>query len=484
MSRAIQAAPLTVASAGAFVASLSTSLVLVSTPAIARDLGIGQGDVSWVLTAYLLTISALLAASGRAADVLGRKRIYLTGFAFFIAGSAMCSAATNLFALVGSRVFQGVGAAMLMAVGPAIVTRAVPPAMRARGLGIQLAATYVGLTLGPSIGGAITERIGWHAVFIVIAGVGGMGGAATMLLLDEERPPEPVHDHAPAREVVAKIVHDFDPLGALLLGATLTGFLLAVRHAPEDGIASKPVLAFTAFGVVALVKFVRHEHLHPSPILPLGLLKTPAFAFGVLGAALFYAVHAMLAFLVAFELQREGGMSPAAAGIFITAQAATMVVVVPLSGALTDRFGARAPSIAGMLAMALGLTLVSRTAPAVAAQAMNLTATAARAPLASIHTTAEAAALAASLVVCGLGAGLFVAPNSAVIMGAAPRERQGTAGAMAATARNVGMTCGIAAGASLGPLLGFERALVVATVFAVLGALVAAARPVLTSTAR
>src|SRR5687767_992502 len=126
-----------IASAGAFVAAVSTSVVAVSVPVIARSLEVSASDASWILTAYLLTASCLLAFSGRAADVLGRKRVYLTGYVFFIAGSLMCAASTKLPALVGARIMQGAGAAMLMAIGPAIVTRAVPPERRARGLGIQ-----------------------------------------------------------------------------------------------------------------------------------------------------------------------------------------------------------------------------------------------------------------------------------------------------------------------------------------------------------
>lgn len=443
----MQKTPLAIASAGAFVAALSTSLVAVSAPVIARDLAASSGDVSWVLSAYLLAVSSLLALAGKLADVLGRRRVYLTGFVFFVAGAAMCAAAKDLFALVGARVLQGAGAAMLMAVGPAIVTRAVPPSRRARALGVQLAATYVGLTLGPGAGGLLAARIGWHAVFVTIAGAGVMGLAAAALLL-------PADDHDGRGAAGASAL---DLPGALLFALGLSTLLVAMKRTHDEGWASRSVLLLGALSLVTLAVFVRHAALHPAPLLPLGLFRRPAFAFGVLGALVLYTVTFMLAYLLPFHLQRDAGLSPAHAGALMTAQPATMAVVAPLSGVVADRWGPRLPSSAGMLAIAGGMTAVAATA------------------------AAPGARLVLSLALVGLGAGLYVAPNSALVMGAAPRDRQATAAAMAATARNVGMTLGIAVAASLDRAVGFRGALLVAAGLAALGALLGVVRPVAAS---
>ncbi|HEY8077888.1 MAG TPA: MFS transporter, partial [Labilithrix sp.] len=175
-----------VACVGAFVAALSTSLVAIAAPVMARDLHATPADVGWVLTAYLLAISCLLAAAGRLADLFGRKRVYITGFTVFTTASLACSVAPTLETLVAARVVQGIGAAALMASGPAIITRAFPPERRARGLGMQLAATYSGLTLGPTIGGALASAIGWHAVFVAIASAAGVGLVVTLALLPND----------------------------------------------------------------------------------------------------------------------------------------------------------------------------------------------------------------------------------------------------------------------------------------------------------
>ncbi len=435
--------PLAIASAGAFVAALSTSLVAVSAPVIARELSVTPHDVSWVLTGYLLAISSLLALAGKAADVLGRKRVYLTGFVFFVAGSMMCAAALDLRALVGARVMQGVGASMLMAVGPAIVTRAVPPSRRARALGLQLAATYIGLTLGPSLGGMLATKLSWQAVFVVIAGAGAIGLVLALAMLPADEEP---HERPSVRSL--------DLPGAVLFAVALSALLVALKRTQTDGWTGRPVLLLGAFSLLALGVFVRHTALHASPLLPVALFKKPPFAFGVLGATLLYTVTFMLAYLLPFQLQHGAGLSAAHAGAFMTAQPATMAVVAPLSGAIADRWGPRLPSAAGMLAIACGMAAVASTA------------------------AVPGAVLVLSLALIGVGAGLYVAPNSALIMGAAPRDRQSTAAAMAATARNVGMTLGIAVAASLEHAVGFRQALLVAAALGGIGTLLGVVRPV------
>jgi EmrB/QacA subfamily drug resistance transporter len=432
-----------VACAGAFVAALSTSIVAISAPVIARDLGVEPGAISVVLSAYLVAVSACLATAGRLADLLGQKRIYLLGFVFFVSASAMCAAAETLPALVGARIFQGMGAAMLMAVGPALITRVVPPDRRARGLGTQLAVTYLGLTLGPTAGGALAAALGWHAVFVVVACAGVVGGSLALVLLPSDAPPGGA----------ARLRPNLDLPGGISFAAALTALLIALRRGPADGWTSPLVLLLAALAAGALLLFAQNELRAEAPLLPLPLLRQPPFAFGIAGAMLLYVVIFLLSFLLPFHLQDARGMTPAAAGAIMTAQPATMAITAPVSGILADRLGARLPATLGMAILALGMALVAWTAEA------------------------DAYAVAAALSVVGLGAGLFVAPNNAVIMGAASRDRQGTAAAMAATARNVGMASGIAAAASLGAAIGFRTTLLVASGLAMAGAALGAVRP-------
>lgn len=421
-----------VACAGAFVTALSTSLVAVAAPTMARELGVTQADVGWVLSAYLLAISSLLAGAGRLADVAGRRRVYLTGFGIFAIGSLACGFAPTLPVLVGARVVQGLGSAAVMATAPAIITRSFPARLRARGLGLALAATYTGLTLGPTLGGILTTAVGWHSVFHVvgIAALVVIGIAIVMLPKDEEG---------------ASAAASMDFVGTALFGVALATLLVALRRGPSAG----PLLVAS---VAAFALFVRHGAKHPAPVLPLSLLRTPAFALGVVNAMMLYVVAFVLAWLLPFHLQHARGMDARHAGLLMTAQPAMMAITAPVSGAIADRFGHKMPSVVGMLAIAGGIYLVGRNA------------------------SGSDTEIVTSLVVVGLGAGLFVAPNNATIMGAAPKERQGTAAAMAATARNVGMTGGVALAVFLHELTSLAGSLAVASGIALVGAVLAAVK--------
>jgi predicted MFS family arabinose efflux permease len=243
--------------------------------------------------------------------------------------------------------------------------------------------------------------------------------------------------------------------GAVLFAGGLAGVLVALKRAQDHGWSSGPALGVGVFALVALAVFARHEALLPSPLLPLALLRRPPFSLGVVGAVLLYTVTFMLAYLMPVYLQRSAGLSPTAAGAYMTAQPATMAVIAPVSGVIADRWGPRLPSAAGMLTISTGLACLTFTA------------------------SAAGAPLALSLALVGAGAGLYVAPNSALIMGAAPHDRQGVAGAMAATARNLGMTLGIAIAASLYHVrwVGFRGSVLVAAGLALAGVLLAAVRP-------
>jgi len=424
--------PLAVACGGAFVAAISTSVVGVSIPVIAKSFEATTSQASWVLSGYLLAASIFLAFAGRAADLLGRKRIYLTGFLVFVSASLMCAAAANIKMLVGARIFQGAGAACLMAVGPAIVTRSVPAEQRARGLGIQIGVTYVGLTIGPSVGGLIAGALGWNAIFIVTAIVAGAGGLAALIVLDPDEARDEKHT-----------ISSFDVSGAGFLAFALGTLIASMRGAD----AERPFALLAAlFGmsVVSFYVFWRHEAAHPNPLLPPSLMKTRPFALGIVGGVILYTITFILSFLLPFHLQQVFEYTPRQAGIIMTAQPATMAVVAPLAGIFADRFGPRVPATLGMLALGGGLLLVS-----------------------------SAPASMISLAVVGFGAGLYTTPNNAMIMGAAPKDRQATAGAFAATARNVGMTFGVALAAVLDRSFGFATSLRIAAGLAAVGAVLA-----------
>ncbi|WP_394825160.1 MFS transporter [Pendulispora albinea] len=370
---------------GSFMAALSTNLVNISAPVIARDLGLGPGQISRIFTVYLIAITVLLPIFGHLGDVMGSKRVFVTGFAAFGIAALFCARAGGLTALTIARGFQGAGASMLMANGAAIVIRAFPPTHRARALGLQLSLTYVGLVLGPTLGGVLVVAVGWRAIFVVLAGVAALG--------------------------------------------TLLGFLWLENE--SEG-AKKRASAFSAF--------------------PFELFRDTSFVMGIAGALVLYATTFMISFALPFQLQHARGISPHEAGLLMTPQPAMMAVVAPIGGWLADRFGPRSPCAMGMCAVAGGCLLL---------------------PPAANH---GALAIMSALALIGLGAGIFIAPNNASIMGAAPKERQSTAAAAAAMARNIGMTCGVALAAALLQRTGeFRSVMLACATLALVGSAIASA---------
>lgn len=396
---------------GTFMSALDGSVVNIALPLIQARYGATIGDVSWVVTAYLLTISSLLLTFGRLGDMWGYKGVYSTGYAVFGIGSLLCGLAPTMGWLVSARAFQGVGAAMLMAVGPALITTSFPASERGRALGLQATLTYAALTLGPSLGGWISGRFGWHWVFLVNVPVSLAGSLLALTILRTTR---------------RRSRQRFDLTGAGLLGAGLLAGLLALSRGETWGWKSATVAGLLGGGVALFALFIRLEGRVPQPMLPLWLFRNPAFAGGITAAFLQYVTVFMLTFLLPFYLQGQRGLSPQHAGAVMTAQPAMMVAVAAASGWLSDRVGARTPATAGLALLAAGVWFIAG-----AGADLLLT------------------DLVIRLALVGLGSGLFTAPNNSAIMGSAPRDRQGVAAGVLAASRNVGMVTGVAAAGAL-----------------------------------
>jgi EmrB/QacA subfamily drug resistance transporter len=388
------------------MSALDSSAVNTVLPVIRGAFGSGIDTIQWVVTVYLLVVSGLLLTFGRLGDLRGHKPVYVTGFAVFLAGSGFSALAPSAAFLIGARAVQALGAAMLFANAPAILTRSFPAAERGRALGMVGTMTFLGLTAGPSLGGWVTATWGWRAVYAVNVPIGLAALATSLRFVPDDR-----GERARGR---------FDPLGAVTFLVGLVALLLALNQAHAWGWGSARVAGLLAAAAVALASFVAVEARAPSPLLDLGLFRARLFAAASASAVLnFICVYSVI-FLMPFYLIQGRGWSPAQAGLVLTAQPLVMAVTAPVSGALSDRIGSRIPSTAAMLILSLGLVLLSR-----------------------LGADASVARIVGALLVTGLGAGGFGAPNSSAIMGSAPRDRQGIAAAVIASCRNVGMVLGV-----------------------------------------
>ncbi|HEY3266816.1 MAG TPA: MFS transporter [Armatimonadota bacterium] len=391
---------------GAFMSALDSSIVNTILPVLTHRLHADIATIEWVVTVYLLVVSSLLLSVGRWGDLHGQKKVYCIGFSIFVASSALCGMAPSALALIASRGLQAVGASMLFASAPAILTANFPARRRGQVLGLQALMTYLGLTVGPLLGGWLTTHLGWRSVFLVNVPVG-----LTALALAIR--------YVPADRLVGRPKR-FDAAGAALFMAGLVALMLALNQGSKWGWTSAPVLGLFGFSAITLGAFLRLEGRLAEPMLDLSLFRTRLFSAAAATALLNYVTLYSVLFVLPFYLIQGRGYSPAYAGALLTAQPVVMAITAPLSGLASDYIGTRIPSTLGMAIMAAGIWMLSR-----------------------LDALSTPHAVVAALAATGLGTGIFVSPNNSALMGSAPRDRQGIASGVLATARNVGMVLGV-----------------------------------------
>lgn len=389
------------------MSALDSSIVNIILPVLRAAFATNVAAVEWVVTVYLLMVSGVLLAFGRLGDLRGHKTVYLAGFIGFVASSALCGCAPSLGWLVTFRALQAIAAAMLFANSPAILTKSFPTTQRGRALGMQATMTYLGLTIGPVLGGVLAQYLGWRSVFYINLPVGAVGLYLGYRFIPRDEP-----ERTAAR---------FDRAGATLFFAGLFALLLALNQGHAWGWGSTTIIGLLLGSLAALTIFVLVERRHVAPMLDLSLFAHPSFSGSAFTALATYVALFILIFLMPFYLIQGRGLDAAHAGLIMTAQPVVMMVVAPIAGALSDRLGSRPLSMIGLVLLSLGFSALCRLDGAT--------------PLWHV---------AGGLALCGLGFGFFVAPNNSRLMGAAPRNRQGIAAAVLAASRNLGMVFGVA----------------------------------------
>jgi EmrB/QacA subfamily drug resistance transporter len=391
---------------GTFMSALDGSVVNTILPVIKAAFKSDVATVEWVVTTYLLVVSALLLSFGRLGDLRGNKTVYVIGFLIFVVGSAACGLSPTPAFLVAARAFQALGAAMLFANSPAILTKTFPAGQRGQALGIQGAMTYLGLTTGPLLGGWLSDTFGWHSVFFINVPVGLFATWMAFRVIPKDMPSERSER--------------FDLPGAVTFTAGLIVLLLGLNQGQNWGWFSAPILGLLAGAILLFGAFIWLELRLPAPMLDLSLFRGSIFRSSAISPILNYISIYCVLFLMPFYLIQGRGLSPSRAGLILTTQPLVMALTAPFSGTISDRAGTRLPTTLGMLILAAGLYLFSRLTP-----------------LSPYYY------VVIGLGVTGLGTGMFVAPNGSALMGDAPKNRQGIASGVLALARNVGMVLGI-----------------------------------------
>lgn len=396
---------LIVATVTSFLTPFMGSSINVALPPIAEEFAADALTMSWVPTVYLLAAAVFLLPFGRLADMHGRKRIFTIGIAVYTLGSLFAAMAPSILWLIILRMAQGIGGSMIFGTGVAIVTSVYPAAQRGRALGIIVGAVYLGLSMGPFIGGILTHNFGWRSLFLVNV---VMGLLPLVLVLTR------VHG-----EWRSEDRGRFDLAGAFIYGIALVTLMYGFSQLPGT-----PGAIFASVGVIGIAVFVVWEGRVPSPLLRMSLFReNTLFAFSNLAALINYSATFAVTFLVSLYLQYTKGFTAQDAGTILVAQPVMMTLLSPWAGRLSDRIQSRIVASIGMGATVVGLLLLS-----------------------FLQQNSPLWYVILCLVCNGIGFGLFSSPNTNAVMGSIAKQYYGVASATVGTMRLTGqmLSMGIA----------------------------------------
>jgi len=400
---------LSVTTIGALMAAIDASAVLIALPTILADLQASFITAMWVLLSYMLIVAAVVPVVGRLADMLGRKSLYNLGFVIFTLGSLLCGLSQPQYHgldLVAYRMVQGVGGALLLTNSAAIVTDAFRKGRVGFGLGVNGIAFSAGFLLGPVVGGILTA-ISWRLVFFVNVPIGIIGTIWGILQLRE-----PVELAKGQR---------FDWKGSLTFTVGLTALLLAISFFAFPIMAVWVTYLLFVVAAVSLTLFFVVERSEPQPMLDFRLFKNRIFAYASAANALSAVALGAVLFVLIFFLQGPYGYDPLTAGIRLAPFGAAFLIVGPISGYLSDRYGARFLATAGLLISAGALLA-----------------------LATVTSTTPYWILAVYMALMGSGSGLFGSPNANALMSAVKPSERGVASGVRAMLMNTGRVLAIA----------------------------------------
>lgn len=389
---------------GITLAVLDTSIANVALPSIAGQLGISAAQSVWIVNAYQLTVAVSLLPLAMLGEIIGFRRVYQAGLAVFVLGALCCALSESLPTLAAARVLQGLGSAGIMSVSTSLVSLTYPQHMLGRAVGTNAMVVAAGTALGPGIAGIILSFADWPWLFAVHVPI----GLAALAIGRHVLPSNP------------RASHRFDVRGAVLNALTLCLIILGIDGAGH-GQDRLWVAAELGAGLLLGVLFVRRELVAKHPLLPVDLLRIPAFGLSIAGSVAAFTSQTMAYIALPFYFHDVMAKTPGETGLLMTPWALVIVVVAPYAGRLSDRYHAGMLGGLGMVMLAVGLAL-----------------------LASLPHHAGTADIVWRIVLCGVGFGLFQTPNNRTMIGSAPIHRRGGASGMQAMARLSGQTLGAA----------------------------------------
>ena len=390
-----------------FLGTIDGSIVNVALPTLVEEFDTTFNVAQWVVLAYLLTQATLTLGFGRLGDMIGKKPIFTTGFLVFTIGSVLAGISPTIGFLIGARVVQALGAAMIFALGFAITTEAFPPSERGKALGINGTTVSLGIMAGPIIGGMILEATDWRWIFFVNLPIGIIGTITAIKFVPNTKP---------------KGKQRFDFAGAGAFFVALLSLLLALTMGQNLGFSDPTILMAFTISAFSFAAFVIVERRVADPMLNLDLFKSRDLTVNLItGFVGFFALSGLL-LLVPFYLTDVMELSPSEIGFVLGAVPITMGIVAPMSGSLSDRVGSRPVTVAGLALMTIAYTIAAFWFG---------------------NSTTSLMVIIVGLII-GLGMGIFQSPNNSAILGSVPPEQLGVTSGMLTINRTTASVTGIA----------------------------------------
>jgi EmrB/QacA subfamily drug resistance transporter len=390
-----------------FMASLDSTIVNISLPSIAEAFKIPMSQVSWVAMSYLLVLSGLLLVFGKLGDMKGFRKIYIFGFAVFTVGSLLCGISFSIDALIGSRFIQGIGAAALEAIGPAMVAIYLPKEIRGKALGILATVISLGIAAGPIIGGLLTQYASWHWIFFINVPIGICAVILGIQCIPSDRLPVKTGP--------------FDYPGAIIFFFALATLLWPIDEGLTLGWTSPAILASFGISAILWVIFVLRETRCKDPLCDFALFRNTSFLAASLAAAAMMLAFAGVQYLLPFFFEGVMGFQTYVAGLLLAIPSVALMILGPISGTLSDRIGSRVLATGAAAFAAVTFFMIS-------------------------YFTENTSILyiAVTLLCVGIALGIFFPPNMNQILGQSKKDEEGVGSSIMTTMKNVGETLGIA----------------------------------------
>lgn len=395
-----------------FMGTLDATIVNISLPTISEYFNTSIAMVSWVPMAYMVTLASVLITCGKIADLYGYKRIYLIGFSIFTLSSLFCAVSPSIEFLIFCRVLQAAGAAMLQAIGGAMIAIYLPEKIRGWALGMLSTFAAIGITLGPVLGGFLTEYLSWQWIFLVNIPVGIIAVICGRRLIpnDEKR--------------TGRIA--FDGVGAALIFISLSSLIFAISMGRVFGYTSSTILECLIFFVGSATLLLIHEIRTVNPLVNLSLFKNGDYLMETLGLLCVFIIYNGVSFLLPFYLERGRGLSTDISGLYLMIPAVALMSMATLAGRISDKKGSKILCITSGICFILAMVLLS-----------------------FLKSDSGLIQLIVTFLLFGCAVGLFTAPNFRLLMSHAPSGQEGVVSSVAMTTRNIGSALGVAIFASI-----------------------------------